>query len=90
MNTAIHRQLEQMEPILSFQELTEGLELVILLKKALNMSFDRFLVGVESCDLSEADKSIIRKEIIFLALRHLSRANTIVLELYQANLTAFR
>ena len=60
MNTAIHRQLEQMEPILSFQELAEGLELVILLKKALNMSFDRFLVAVESCDLSQADRSMIR------------------------------
>ena len=26
----------------------------------LNMSFDKFLLAVESCDLSQADKSIIR------------------------------
>ena len=28
--------------------------------KVLYMSFDRFLLAVESCDLSQADKSIIR------------------------------
>ena len=26
--------------------------------KALNMSFDRFLLALESCDLSQADKSV--------------------------------
>ena len=28
--------------------------------KVLYMSFDRFILAVESCDLSQADKSIIR------------------------------
>ena len=31
--------------------------------KVLYMSFDRFLLAVESCDLSQADKSI--KKIVF-------------------------
>ena len=45
------------------QKVTPSIKFTLRLPRVLYMSFDRFLLAVESRDLSQADKSIMRVSI---------------------------